>query len=151
MAGMTSHYEPTYKDDELRYGIFNGSFADKAHPIYVAYDSAIDQLLVWLIEPGPKVLVSEYYVANDTALLVRDDDQEVVGFAIDQFQERFLSAAPQLAALWHSKKLARNFDSYKRLDYHPAAMGRQSTQMDEERIINYSAYQTKSARELCLA
>jgi len=152
MAGGEVTYQPVYREDELRFGEFNGAFADRPHPIFVTYDSMIDQLLVWLVEPGPTLPTSEYYVAEDTAFLVRDSDLEVVGFLIDQFQEKFLPAAPKLAEVWASRNMADDFKSIKQLHYVPSEKKQHSSsRVDEVRVIKYSAYQTKSARELCLA
>ncbi len=148
---LNAHYTPIYRDDELRFGLLNACFADKPHPISVAYDAAVDKLLVWLIEPGPKVLASEFFVTEDKAFLVRDDDQEVIGFTIEQFQEVFLAAAPQLAGMWRLKGLASRLDGYQRLEYQPVTSSHDNGSLDVARIINYSAFQAKSAREISLA
>ena len=148
---MNSHYEPSYQVDELRFTQFNGSFADKPHPVFVAYDADIDQLLVWLVEPGPNTLASEYYLTENKTFLVRDDDQEVIGFVIDEFQASFLPNVPTLEKLWQKDKLAQLFDSYKRIEYRPDEKKQKDGQQAVQRIVNYSAFQTKSARELVTA
>ena len=111
MAGGEVTYQPVYREDELRFGEFNGAFADRPHPIFVTYDSMIDQ-----------------------------------------FQEKFLPAAPKLAEVWASRNMADDFKSIKQLHYVPSEKKQHSSsRVDEVRVIKYSAYQTKSARELCLA
>jgi hypothetical protein len=152
---MNGNCTPTYDVDELRFDKFNGSFADKEHPIYVAYDADIDQLIVRLIEPSAVVPVSEYYVSEENALLVRDDNQLVVGFVVDRFEEAFLPKVPKLAEAWRTSNSATFFHTYQRIDYRPTAPRREkqpkTAHQNEVRIISYSAYQTKSARELVLA
>src|SRR5574337_712383 len=90
MAQIANHYMPTYREDELRFKLINRSFADKPHPVFVAYDEATDQFLVWMVEPSKRLQASEYYIADDIAFLVRDDNREVVGFVVNHFQETFL-------------------------------------------------------------
>ena len=148
---INNHYEPTYQVGELRFTRFNGSFADKPHPIFDAYDVDIDQLLVWLIEPGPNTLASEHSLTESKTILVRDDDREVIGFVIDEFQASFLPDVPTLGTLWHQQKLAQQLDTYNRLDYRPDDEMHKDGQQDAKRIINYAAFQIKSARELVTA
>jgi hypothetical protein len=150
MAQVECPYTPAYSKDELGFTLLGGSFAGKSHDIYVVYDDVMDQIIIRLV--NPRVFASEYYVDEDTALLVRDSDREVIGFTIVNFQSEFLPKVPKLNDLWGKNKLAEHFQDYRKTKYEPRTqrLGHK-TPMPEQPIVVYSAYQSKAAAALVTA
>jgi hypothetical protein len=150
MAQIEPTYVPAYRHEDLRFKLMQGSFADKPHDVYVVYDEAMDQIIVRLVEPS--VLTSEYYVGDDIALLVREENQEVAGYTIVNFQSEFLAQTPQLNERWTQSRLAENLKEYRKLRYEPEAKKiKGSIQRDEQHIVTYSAFRSKAAAALAAA
>jgi hypothetical protein len=137
-------YMPAYTKNELRFGLFRRSFADKPHDIYAVYDEVADQFIVRLVNPS--VFASEYYATDEIAFLVRDDNREVVGFTVTDFQSDFLPKVPKLNELWKNNNLADHLRTYRKGRYEPKSK-KQRPQMNEQRIVTYSAFQSKAAAE----
>ncbi len=147
MAQIALPYTPAYREDELRFDLLKQSFCERAHSYYTVYDEVMDQIIVRLVEPS--VFASEYFVDPDTAFLVRDDDREVVGFTILNFQTEFIKRVPRLNELWEKHNLARSFRTFRTFKYEPKQQKKK--QMPEQRIVAYSAYQSMAASELVAA
>lgn len=141
---MTQVYSPAYRPDDLKLNRFQRSFADKPHDIYAIYDADMDQLIIRLV--APSVAASEYYISDSLALLVRDDDREVIGLTVVDFQSTFLPQAPKLNELWKKNKMAEKLSRYRKRTYKPEPQ-KQKPQLTEERIFKYSAYQSKAIAE----
>lgn len=144
MAQVTQAYVPAYRPDELRLGKFQSSFANTPHDVYAIYDEVMDQLIIRLVDPS--VPASEYYISENIAFLVRDDDREVIGLTIVDFASAFLPQAPKLNELWKKKKMAEKLSQYRQGKYDPEPK-QQKTQLTEERIFKYSAYRSKAVAE----
>lgn len=150
MAQVDCPYNPTYSEEQLRFQLLRGSFADKPHAVHLVYDEIMDQLFIRLVDP--RVFASEFYIEDDLALLVRDSDQEVIGFAIANFQAEFLPKASKLNTLWHQHKLAERFQEYQKIEYQPESRNRKpSGEVPEQRIVAYSVYRSKAAAALVMA
>ncbi len=150
MASVMPSYSPAYRPDEIKFNVLRSKFADKRHDLFVVYDDSMDQIIVRFVEPT--VFASEYYADDSIAFLVRDSDREVIGFTIVNFQSTFLPKAEKLNELWKKNKLADQFREYTKATYEPKEGSQNETpQMTQQRIVAYSAYQSKAAAELVTA
>jgi hypothetical protein len=150
MARMKSAYAPAYELGDLKFATLQGAFADKPHDVYVVYDEAMDQILVRLVDPT--IPASEYFISDDTAFLVREDNQEVAGYTIVNFLSDFLPKAPQLNEMWIKYRLAEDFKEYRKLRYEPEARKiKEPVQRDRQRIVTYAALKSKAAAVLVAA
>ncbi len=150
MASVDCMYTPAYKEDELGFKSMRSAFANSPHDVYLVYDEQMDQIIVRLV--APTVFASEYHINDDIALLVRESDKEVVGFTILNFLSALEKNAPQLNDRWKRDKLAERLKHYRKMRYEPEMQKlKQTSQKIEQRVVVYSAYQSKAAAELVMA
>lgn len=147
MAQITPTYTPAYQVDELNFTRLQGAFADRAHDVYVIYDPTEDQIIVRLVSPN--TLASDYYITDNIAFLVKEN-REVVGFTIVGFESVFLPQAAKLNDLWKRNNLSAHFSEYVKGRYEPKPHNH-NINATGQRIVTYTAYQSKAAAAMVVA
>jgi hypothetical protein len=103
--------------ENIKSNLFDNSFKDKPHQVFVVYDNLMDEMIVRL--NAPDSIAAEFSISDSLSLLVDPDTHEVVGLQLLEFTTEHLPQMEGLRDFWSRKDLPRFFSTYRVCTYKP--------------------------------